>query len=212
MEMFGAYGFVNDVTSGNPVPSCMYDISTVSINESFSPLLGVSMTFQNNITAKAEYRRTRVLNLSMTSLQIVDTRSYDWVFGFGYKITNFKLFSPKKKVRKVSSRSKSNKSSDTGNQSASAGGGGFSSDLNIRFDLSIRNQAALNRDIMTAMSTATSGNKAVQVSFSADYAVSRMLTISAYYDRQMNRPLLTSSSYPTTTQDFGISLKFQLTR
>lgn len=212
MEMFGAYGFVNDVTSGNPVPSCMYDISTVSINESFSPLLGVSMTFQNNITAKAEYRRTRVLNLSMTSLQIVDTRSYDWVFGFGYKITNFKLFSPKKKVRKVSSRNKSNKSSDTGNQSASAGGGGFSSDLNIRFDLSIRNQAALNRDIMTAMSTATSGNKAVQVSFSADYAVSRMLTISAYYDRQMNRPLLTSSSYPTTTQDFGISLKFQLTR
>lgn len=84
--------------------------------------------------------------------------------------------------------------------------------MNIRFDLSIRNQAALNRDIMTAMSTATSGNKAVQVSFSADYAVSRMLTISAYYDRQMNRPLLTSSSYPTTTQDFGISLKFQLTR
>lgn len=29
------FGFVNDVTSGNPIPSCMYDVTTVSINESF---------------------------------------------------------------------------------------------------------------------------------------------------------------------------------
>ena len=213
--MSGAYGFVNDVATGNPVPSCMYDISTVAINESFSPLLGISMTFQNDLTAKAEYRRTRVLNLSMTSLQLVDTRSYDWVFGVGYKITNFKLFHPKKKARRVTTRGRRRNTADAENANTSGASGsvsgGFSSDLNIRFDLSIRNQAAINRDIMTALSTATSGNKAVQVSFSADYAVSRMLTISAYYDRQMNRPLLTSSSYPTTTQDFGISLKFQLT-
>ncbi len=215
VAMSGAYGFVNDVATGNPVPSCMYDISTVAINESFSPLLGISMTFQNDLTAKAEYRRTRVLNLSMTSLQLVDTRSYDWVFGVGYKITNFKLFHPKKKARRVTTRGRRRNTADAENANTSgasgSASGGFSSDLNIRFDLSIRNQAAINRDIMTALSTATSGNKAVQVSFSADYAVSRMLTISAYYDRQMNRPLLTSSSYPTTTQDFGISLKFQLT-
>ena len=38
------------------------------------------------------------------------------------------------------------------------------------------------------------------------------LTLSLYYDRQVNRPLLTSSSYPTRTQDFGINLKFQLAR
>jgi len=38
------------------------------------------------------------------------------------------------------------------------------------------------------------------------------LTLSAYYDRQTNTPLLSSSSYPTTTQDFGLSVKFSLTR
>ena len=69
-----------------------------------------------------------------------------------------------------------------------------------------------DRDILSLLSQATSGNRAVQVSFTADYALSRLLTLSAYYDRQMNKPLLTSSSYPTTTQDFGISLKFSLTR
>lgn len=209
MALNGAYGFINDVTSGNPVPSSMYDITTVSINESFSPLLGVSMTFSNNMTAKAEYRKTRVLALSMTSQQITDTRSNDWVFGVGYKITNFKLFQEKKKVR--GSRNKS-KSQNNNNNRQNTNTSGFSNDLNLRFDLSIRNQSAINRDILNETSLATSGNKAVQVSFSADYAISRLLTISAYYDRQMNRPLLTSSSYPTTTQDFGISLKFQLTR
>ena len=82
----------------------------------------------------------------------------------------------------------------------------------MRFDFSIRNQSTLSRDIPTALSQATGGNKALAISFSADYALSRMLTLTAYYDRQTNNPLLTSSSYPTTTQDFGISLKFILNR
>ena len=56
------------------------------------------------------------------------------------------------------------------------------------------------------------GNQAVQIRFNADYALSRYLTVTAYYDRQMNRPLLTSTSYPVTTQDFGVSLKFSLSR
>jgi hypothetical protein len=36
--------------------------------------------------------------------------------------------------------------------------------------------------------------------------------MSAYYERQTNTPLLSSSSYPTTTHDFGFSMKFSLTR
>ncbi len=42
--------------------------------------------------------------------------------------------------------------------------------------------------------------------------MSRMVSMSLYYDRQRSQPLLSSSSYPTTTQDFGMSMKFSLTR
>lgn len=206
-EYMNGLGFVNDVATGNPVPSCMYDISTVSINESFSPLLGVDMTFNNNLTAKVEYRKTRVLTLSMTSQQITETRSNDLVIGTGYKITNLNLFAPRRTVR-----SKGRKGNDKQDQANTNASRGFSNDMNLRFDISFRNQSALNRDIPTGLTQATSGNKAVQVSFSADYALSRLLTLTAYYDRQLNRPLLTSSSYPTTTQDFGVSLKFILNR
>ncbi len=204
-EYMDGFGFVQDVTSGNPVPSCMYDISTVSINESFSPLIGVDMTFNNNISAKAEYRKSRVLTLSMTSQQISETRSNDLVIGLGYKINDLNLFAPKKKVKK----SKGN--SSDGNKPA-ANNKGFSNDLNLRFDFTLRDQSALNRDIQTTLTQATSGNKAIQISFSADYTLSKYLTLTAYYDRQMNKPLLSTNSYPITTQDFGISMKFILNR
>ena len=205
MEYMNGFGFINDVATGNPVPSCMYDVSTVSINESFSPLFGVDMTFQNNITAKVEMRRTRVLMLSMTSQQLTETRSNDFVIGLGYKIADLNLFAPKKTVRSRSKGSGSAKKTETNAR-------GFANDLNLRLDFTIRNQSALNRDILTQLTQATSGNKAVQVSFSADYSLSKFLTLTAYYDRQMNKPLLTSSSYPVTTQDFGVSLKFILNR
>jgi cell surface protein SprA len=82
----------------------------------------------------------------------------------------------------------------------------------MRLDISLRDQAAITRDIATRSSSASSGNSALKVSFMADYTLSRLLTLSAYYERQTNKPLLSSSSYPTTTHDFGISMKFSLTR
>ena len=63
-EYMNGLGFVSDAATGNPSPSSMFNISQVSINESFSPLLGMDVTFNNNMTVKAEYRQTRVLNLS----------------------------------------------------------------------------------------------------------------------------------------------------
>lgn len=82
----------------------------------------------------------------------------------------------------------------------------------MRLDLSYRRQAAITRDIASLTSAASSGNTAFKLSFMADYTLSRLLTMSFYYDRQTNTPLLSSSSYPTTTQDFGLSVKFSLTR
>ncbi len=217
MELMGpGLGFISDATTGMPVPSSMYNVSTVSINESFSPLLGIDVTLQNNLTCKLEYKTIRTLNLSMTSVQINESSSHDWVLGMGYTISNFNPFGPK--ARKVKSGRKSGNgqndaqqkqnSSSRNNRSSS----GYNSDLKLRLDLSYRKQAAISRDIASMTSAASSGNTAFKLSFSADYSFSRLLTMSFYYDRQTNTPLLTSSSYPTTTRDFGLSLKFSLTR
>ncbi len=216
-EYMNGLGFITDATTGNPTPSSMFNISTVSINESFSPLLGVDMTFNNNLTAKVEYRQTRVLSLSMTSVQLNESSSNDWVIGMGYKVNNFDFFGllgSGNKSRKVKNSRNKGKDADNAknNNNSRNNRSGFNTDLNLRLDLSFRKQAAICRDIASMTSSASSGNSAFKLSFAADYTLSRLLTMSFYYDRQTNTPLLSSSSYPTTTQDFGLSLKFSLTR
>ena len=193
MSYMGDLGFIEDVTTGNPVPSSMFDISAVSINEQFSPLLGVDATTPGNLTAKFEYKKTRVLNLSMTAVQLVETGSDDIVVGLGYKITNLKILG-------------------AGRTPSTAGKGKVNNDMNLRCDFSFRDQSALCRNIQDFTTQATSGNKAIKLSLSADYAYSKMLTLNAYFDHQTNIPVVSASSYPTSTNDFGVSLKFSLTK
>lgn len=214
MEFMGDMGFITDVTTGNPIPSSMYNVSTVSINESFSPLVGVDMTFNSGLTAKMEYKKTRTMNLSMTSVALTESNSNDIVFGFGYKLKDLNLFgakriqsdTPKKKGKNGKKEEEKSKTTNTRNTRQ------VSHDLNLRCDFSYRMQNALNRNIQTAVTTATSGATAYKFSVQADYTFSRLLTLSGYIDWQKNVPLVSTSSYPTTTADFGISMKFSLTR
>ena len=211
-EYMNGLGFVSDATTGNPSPSSMFNISQVSINESFSPLLGMDVTFNNNMTVKAEYRQTRVLNLSMTSVQLNEALSKDWVIGMGYRINNFDVFGWGTKVSRSKSKGGNKNAANKNASTTKMVQNGTNHDLNLRLDFSFRKQAAIVRDIASMVSSASSGNNALKLSFSADYTFSKLLTMSFYYDRQTNTPLLSSSSYPTTTQDFGLSIKFSLTR
>ena len=211
-EYMNGLGFVSDATTGNPSPSSMFNISQVSINESFSPLLGMDVTFNNNMTVKAEYRQTRVLNLSMTSVQLNEALSKDWVIGMGYRINNFDVFGWGAKASRSKSKGGNKNAANKNASTTKMVQNGTNHDLNLRLDFSFRKQAAIVRDIASMVSSASSGNNALKLSFSADYTFSKLLTMSFYYDRQTNTPLLSSSSYPTTTQDFGLSIKFSLTR
>ena len=208
---------VGSYTSGANATSVLgWSVPTVTINESFAPLLGVDVTFLNNLTVKAEYRKTRTLSLSTTSVQINEGRSNDWVIGMGYKISDFRLFSSgaTRKIKKAQGAGSKGQGAGSKEQSTQSNNrkSGINHDLNLRLDFSLRNQAAITRDIASRTSSASSGNSALKISFMADYTLSRLLTMSFYYDRQTNTPLLSSSSYPTTTRDFGLSLKFSLTR
>ena len=190
MEYMNGRGFIEDVTTGNPVPSTMFNISSVSINESFAPLCGVNMTFLNDISARLEFRKTRVLTLSTTAVQVVETTSDDITAGAGYKINGVKLFGAQ----------------------PGTGRNAVSNDLNMSLDFSLRNQNALCRNLREQTTQATSGNRALKLSFQADYTYSRMLTLNFYYDFQSNFPLVSTSAYPTSTHDAGMTLKFTLTR
>lgn len=215
-EYMNGLGFIADATTGVPIPSSMYNIAQVSINEAFSPLLGIDVTMLNNLTARLEYRQTRVLSLSMTSVQINEATSKDWVLGLGYRINNLNLFGGRNtrlvKSKKKAGDEKQQRANTNNSNSSNRNNSGINRALNLRLDVSYRRQSAITRDIATLASAASSGNTAFKFSFTGDYTLSRLITASLYYDIQVNTPLLSSSSYPTTTHDFGLSLKLSLTR
>ena len=207
VEFMGGRGFVTDATTGSYAPSSMFNVSQVSINEAFAPLLGIDVTLKNNLTAKLEYRTTRVLTLSMTSIQVNEAISKDWVVGLGYKINDLQIGARNhRRVKGAKNKDEEN------NQSKNQKGRGVNHDLNLRLDLSQRNQAAISHDIASLESAASSGNKAFKMSFTADYTINKLLTGSFYFDMQTNTPLLSANSYPTTTYDFGFNFKLSLTR
>ena len=193
MEYSKGIGFVNNTTTGLPIPSSRYNIGAVSINESFSPLIGLDVTTKFNLTLGTKFIQSRILNLSLTAIQMVETKNQEIAFNLGYKILNVKLFGSGKKANK-------SKQKQTGN------------DINIRADFSFKNTSSICRSIDEGTTQATSGNKSFNYSVTADYAYNKMLSFSVYFDRQKTIPLISTSSYPTATTDFGVSIKFSLVR
>jgi cell surface protein SprA len=179
-------GYIQSILNDNPTPSSPYDISSVSITEAFNPLFGADATLLNNITVRADYSTTRNLSLNTTSYQLVEALSNKVTIGIGYKFAEFNKVLMMKKTRD------------------------FSNDLTVRLDFSYNKMQSLIRKIDTQLTQATSGNIAKTIQFSADYGLSRALTIRAFYDLQINQPLISNASYPTSNSNYGISLRFSL--
>ena len=183
------YGFVKDEQTGAPLPSSPYDIGSVVLTESFNPLLGIDMTLRNSVSIRSSYKDSRTVTLNPSSGQIVESSSRELSIGAGYTFVNFKF-----------------------GKGSSRNAGGFSSDLKLQADISYRTSTALIRKIEEYLTQATSGAKTFSIKISANYAVSRMLTLKAFYDHQINTPLISSTAYPTTDISYGIAVQLNLSR
>ena len=182
-------GFTLDELTGRPIPSSPYNISSVAITERFAPLIGINFTLKNDIKFSAEYRDQRTLTLNSSAGQVVEATTRGLTFGAGYKIVNFNS------VLKIK-----------GSQQ------GVSNDLNLNADLSIQHNQALIRRIESNYTQPTSGSNTLNFNFTAAYTLSRRVTLSAYFDHQVNTPVVTNNSFPTSSSSYGITLNLSLAR
>ncbi|MBC7884469.1 MAG: cell surface protein SprA, partial [Saprospiraceae bacterium] len=74
------------------------EIPTVSIQEQFVPVLGISVKTIKDMKFDFEYKVTRNLELGYTQLR--ENKSKEITFGAGYIIKDFKMFGKKKKAKK----------------------------------------------------------------------------------------------------------------
>lgn len=168
-------------------------ISGISISEQFSPLMGFDVTWNinnkktnkpNGLITKIEIKRDRNLNLSLVNNQVTEIRGKELVVGTGYRFSQVKL--PFK-----------------------IGDKPLVSDLNCRLDLSIRDNATITRKIVENQNQATAGQRMISIKSSADYQINSKLTVRAYYDKVLNRPVV-STSFPTSNTNAGIAIRFQI--
>jgi cell surface protein SprA len=183
-------GYVQNVTDNNPYPSSPYDITAVSIVESFNPLIGINSTLLNNMSLTLKYNSTRNVNLNVSAYQIVETNRSDITFSTGYRFENFNRILKLKKT----------------------GGPNFNNELNVKAEISFNETQTLIRKIQDDFTQATAGDNRTTISLSGDYNLSKMITVQAFFDRQMSKPLVSSTAYPTSKSSFGISIKINLVR
>ncbi|MDE6342609.1 MAG: cell surface protein SprA, partial [Muribaculaceae bacterium] len=185
----GDLGFTLDEATQSPVPSSPYNISSVAITERFNPLIGFNATLNNDLKVNLQYPDSRTLSLNSQAGQVVETGSRQITVGAGYKIANFN------KIIKIGSRQ-----------------GGVSNDLSLDLDLNFANNSSLIRRIETAYTQATQGTRSFSLNFMASYVLSRRITLAAYFDHQVNTPLVSSTAFPTSNSNFGVSINMSLAR
>jgi cell surface protein SprA len=164
-----------------------YEINVVTISEQFSPLINVDMNWKNSLTTRFEWRKSRTVTLNLTSNQVSDARINELIFGAGYRFDNVQI------ILKTMA----------GGQKA------LKSDLNLRFDLSIRDNKTLARKLIEDVDQPVVGQKVFTIGTTADYVLSDRFNLQVFADRTMNNPFV-ANTFPTSNTNFGFSLKFTL--
>lgn len=210
-------GFVRRVDANDPnasgdlewMPAMAYDIPSVTFQEGFNPLLGVEITLINGITTSLRWNRRRAMTLNLTAVQVMENTANEITASLSYKVDDIaKLLGIKKRRRPARSTGNTAKGSEAKTQQLFTSGGA----MTLRLDYSYNRSSMLIRKIQDNFTQATNGNVAQSLKVSADYALSRMLTLRAFFDWNINRPLVSSASFPTRNTNFGISLRINLTQ
>lgn len=171
---------------GNPNFLVQNLINTVTISEQWSPLIKVDITLQNSVLINIEFKKDRNLSLGLTSRTITEIAGREIVVGTGYRLKDVSLgkrFTIKGKPIK--------------------------SDLNLKCDLSFRKNQTTIRRIVEGVSQPTAGSNIISIKSSADYVINERINIRFFYDRIINKPVI-SNSFPTTNTNAGVSLRLTL--
>jgi cell surface protein SprA len=163
------------------------DIATVSISEQFSPLIGLDLNWHNSLTTRLEFKKSRSLALSLANKQLTEIGSDEWVVGAGYRFEELPLIF----------------NLPGGTQTS------VSSDLNVRADVSVRDNRTIIRKLEENVDQITAGQRVIKLGFTLDYVMSDRFNLRLFFDRVVNKPFV-SLSYPTANTNVGFSVRFTL--
>lgn len=181
---YGQPGFI-DTTSGNYVP--FFLLPNVTMQESFSPLIGIDVTTTKQLTFKFEYKKARTLSLSLIDYQLSETNSTEWSIGAGWRKRGLVL---PFKIPGMNSKKLDN-------------------DLSMRLDLSMRNDITSNSILDQNSAYAASGQRVITIQPSIDYVLNKRINVKLFFSQKRTKPYVSTSS-PTINTNAGVSVRVSL--
>ena len=182
-------GFTQDVLTNGAIPSSPYNISSISLTEKFAPLVGFTATLYNDMTFNAQYDDQRTLTLNSSAGQLVEATTQSFTLGASFKIANFN------RILKIKAQQQN-----------------VNNDLSLSLNVKMSSNTSLIRKIENNTAQATSGTRTWGVNFTANYVVSKRITMGAFFDYSSNMPLVSTSAYPTTSSNYGLSINMSLVK
>ncbi len=158
--------------------------SNVNLTEQFSPLIRLDMEMKNSIKILAEWKKDRALSLSFDNNLLTEIQGNEYILGLGYRLEDLTF------VTRIGGRKQVIKS-----------------DLNLRMDVSLRQNETLVRYLDLDNVQVTAGQDIYGLKFTADYALSKNLTALMYYDHTFSEYSI-STAFPQTTIRGGFTLRY----
>ena len=158
--------------------------SNINLMEQFSPLVKIDFEMKNSLKVLAEIKKDRLLSLSFDNNLLTEIQGHEYILGLGYRIKDVKIRSqiagPKQIVK---------------------------SDLNMKADVSVRENKTIIRYLDLDNNQVTSGQTIWSFKYSADYAFSKALTGIFYFDYSFSEYAI-STAFPQTTIRSGLTLRY----
>ncbi|NNC48927.1 MAG: cell surface protein SprA, partial [Flaviramulus sp.] len=158
--------------------------SNINLTEMFSPLVRLDFEMKNSVKILAEIKKDRLLSLSFDNNLMTEVQGNEYVIGLGYRIKDLrirsKLAGPQKRIV---------------------------SDLNMKADISVRDNKTIIRYLDLENNQITSGQTIWGLKYSADYAFSKNLTGIFYFDYTFSEYAI-STAFPQTTIRSGITVRY----
>jgi len=165
------------------------EIGQVTLSEQFAPLLGIDVTWKNNIQTRVEFKRDRNVSLSYTGIQITEVKGNELTIGFGYRLPSFNLpFKINGKTKRLPGNS-----------------------INVTADMSVRKNITIIRRLQEGINQPTAGLYVYSIKFATDYTVNERVNLRMFYEQTINKPVI-STSYPTSNIIAGFEIRFSLSQ
>jgi cell surface protein SprA len=177
------FSYMRDIQD-NFIPA--YEFNSVTISEAFSPLINIDIMWVNELTTRAEIKRSRTLNMSFSNNQLTESLNNEYIFGLGYRFTHMDLIIKTKNSQKS-----------------------YSNDLNVTADISVRKNETILRKLVEDDNQITAGTSVLSIKTTADYALSDRFQVRLFFDKVINTPY-TSVTFRTANTNFGVSFRFTL--